>query len=186
MGTTTQKLKSISTETYVNVRTGEYHEMDVVEIEPRDANFCKLWVTTILAAVDELSSQRLKIVFWLVQEASARGNVIAKTTRELAEEIGTSRTTIIDTLKVLERHDILRRKTGVIFMSPEVVYKGSRRGRLEILTRYNKLEAPGAGANETVEEKVSKLTKRMDLLMRELQKVEEELQGLTQTGAAAE
>lgn len=182
---TGRKLRAIGTEIYINATTGELHEMNVVEVEERDANFLKLWVSSILTAVDELSSQRMKVVFWLVQEAGRNRNVITKTTRELAEEIGISRTTVIDTLKVLERHDIIRRKTGVVFMSPEVVYKGSRQGRIEVLTRYREL--PQYEEEEpTPAEQTDQLTRRMDLLMRELGRVEEELRKLQEEQAAAE
>ena len=184
-GNTTRKLKTVGTETYINASTGEFHEMNVVEVQEKDANFLKMWVSSILAAVDELSSQRLRIVFWLVEEAGRNRNVIAKTTRELSEEIGASRTTIIETLKVLERHDILRRKTGVIFMSPEVVYKGTRGGRLEVLTRYREIPSPQENVPQNAQDKAAKLTERMNLLMREMQKVEAELREL-QTEAAAE
>jgi len=93
-GNTTRKLKTVGTETYINASTGELHEMNVVEVQEKDANFLKMWVSSILAAVDELSSQRLRIVFWLVEEAGQNRNVITKTTRELSEEIGASRTTM--------------------------------------------------------------------------------------------
>lgn len=185
--TTSRKIKTVGTETYVNVNTGELHEMNVVEVEDRDANFMKLWVSSILSAIDELSNQRMKIVFWLVNEAGKSRNVITKTTRELAEEIGVSRTTVVNTLQILESHDILRRKVGVIFMSPDVVYKGTRGGRLEVLTRYNKL---GASKKETEspEDQAAKLSKRMNFLMKEMRKIEDELANLQNntTAAAAE
>ena len=183
---TSKKIKTVGTETYVNVNTGELHEMNVVEVEDRDANFMKLWVSSILSAVDELSNQRMKIVFWLVNEAGKSRNVITKTTRELADEIGVSRTTIVNTLQVLESHDILRRKTGVIFMSPDVVYKGTRGGRLEVLTRYKSLDAPKK-EDESPEKHALRLSRRMNLLMKEMRKIEDELAALQgDTIAAAE
>lgn len=183
---TQKKMKVVGVETFVNARTGEYHELNVVEVEDRDANFVKLWVSSILSAVDELSNQRMKIVFWLVNEASRSRNVIVKTTRDLAKEIGVSRTTVHDTLKILEKHDILRRKTGVIFMSPNVVYKGTRGGRLEILTRYNKLPAPKK-EDQTVEERADQLSKRMDFLAKEMERVRQDLRELeTYEDSAAE
>ena len=182
--TTSKKVRTIGTESYISVNTGELHHMNVVEVEERDANFLKLWVSTILSAVDELSSQRLKVVFWLVKEAGKNRNVITKTTRELSEEIGASRTTIIETLKILERNDILRRKTGVIFMSPDVVYKGSRNGRLEVLTRYKQISR-AQPEEPSQEEKIQTLTNRMDILMKEMRKVEIELSKVQETSIEA-
>jgi|TARA_Y100000814_G_scaffold281984_1_gene246640 predicted transcriptional regulator len=183
VGNTTRKVKAIGTETYINAATGEVHEMDVVEIEERDANFCKLWVSSILTAIDELSSQRMKIVFWLVNEANKKRNVIAMTTRELSENIGVSRTTLIDTLQILEQHDVVRRKTGIVFMNPEFVYKGGRGGRMEVLTRYRELPK-GHKEPEKPEEKAERLVKQMEALMRQMKKIENELAELEFKGAA--
>lgn len=181
---TSRKLKTVGTETYINISTGEVHEMNVVEIEDKDANFLKLWVSSILAAVDELSNQRLKVVFWLVEKAGKNRNIITKTTRELSDEIGVSKTTIVETLKILERHDILRRKTGVIFMSPDVVYKGSRNGRLEVLTRYRQLPKVTDLSESSSEKKAAKLLQQMDILMKQLHKIENELRDLQLDSAA--
>ena len=44
MATTRKKVKVIGTETYINQQTGELQEMQVIDIEERDANFHKLWL----------------------------------------------------------------------------------------------------------------------------------------------
>lgn len=176
---TSKKMKVLGTETYINVSTGELHEMNVMEVEERDANFMKLWVSSILSAIDELSNQRMKIVFKLVEMAGKNRNVITLTTRELASLINVSRTTLVDTLQILEKNDVLTRKTGVIFMNPEVVYKGSRSGRLEVLTRYRKMKKETDDpVEETNEDKAAKLMRRMNLLTKELDKIQNEMKSL--------
>lgn len=176
---TSKKMKVLGTETYINVNTGELHEMNVMEVEERDANFMKLWVSSILSAIDELSNQRMKIVFKLVEMAGKNRNVITLTTRELASLINVSRTTLVDTLQILEKNDVLTRKTGVIFMNPEVVYKGSRSGRLEVLTRYRKMKKDTDDpVEESNEDKAAKLMRRMNLLTKELDKIQNEMKSL--------
>ena len=52
MATTRKKVKVVGTETYINQKTGELQEMQVIDIEERDANFHKLWLGHILQSID--------------------------------------------------------------------------------------------------------------------------------------
>lgn len=162
----------IGTETYINASTGELHEMQVVEVEERDSNFLKLWVSSILLAVDSLSSKKLKVVLWLVAEAGRNRNVVMLNTREMAAAIGVSRSTLIETLRVLEQHDIIRRKTGIVFLSPEVVFKGSHNGRLEVLTRYHQMPRC---EESSAAQKRTKIMQRLTMIGREMRKLERDL-----------
>ena len=49
MATTRKKVKVVGTETYINQKTGELQEMQVIDIEERDANFHKLWLDTFFS-----------------------------------------------------------------------------------------------------------------------------------------
>ncbi|WP_281042436.1 replication/maintenance protein RepL, partial [Selenomonas infelix] len=44
MAVTRKKVKVVGTETYIKQDTGELREMQVIDIEERDANFHKLWL----------------------------------------------------------------------------------------------------------------------------------------------
>ena len=48
MSTTRKRVKVVGTETYIKQDTGELREMQVIDIEERDANFHKLWLGHIL------------------------------------------------------------------------------------------------------------------------------------------
>ncbi|WP_281042439.1 replication/maintenance protein RepL [Selenomonas infelix] len=48
MAVTRKKVKVVGTETYIKQDTGELREMQVIDIEERDANFHKLWLGHIL------------------------------------------------------------------------------------------------------------------------------------------
>ena len=64
-------------------------------------------------------------------------------------------------------------------MNPEVVYKGSRSGRLEVLTRYRKMKRDtDEPVEETNEDKAAKLMRRMNLLTKELDKIQNEMKSL--------
>ena len=57
MATTRKKVKVVGTETYINQQTGELQEMQVIDIEERDANFHKLWLGHILQSIDLIGNR---------------------------------------------------------------------------------------------------------------------------------
>jgi DNA-binding transcriptional regulator YhcF (GntR family) len=139
--TTSKKTQIIGTETYINRSTGEIEDFNVIRIEDADFNFDKFWVSQLLTAIDEFGNQKIKLLMYLIQNRERSNNAIIKTVRELAAETGISKDTISATLKILEAHGIVKRKTGVIFISPEVVFRGSHNNRRRILLDYRKAES---------------------------------------------
>lgn len=184
MTQTSKKLKLVGTETYINSQTGEVHEMQVVEIDQRDAHFQKLWVGNILSAVEALSSKRLKIVLWLVQESSKHRNIIPMTVRQMAEELEVSTATLNRTLQILEEHDIIRREPGRVWMNPTVVYKGSSGSRMEVLTRYRSISKEEEIRNEVSEEDLEKEEAKLMKRLEQLRSKKQELQKQSQEAAA--
>jgi DNA-binding MarR family transcriptional regulator len=141
MSSTSKKTKIIGTEQYINAATGTIEDFQVVRIEDSDFNFDKFWVSQLLTAIDEFGSQKIKLLMFLIQHRERSNNAIIKTVRELAAETGISKDTISATLKILEAHGIVKRKTGVIFISPQVVFRGSHTNRRRILLEYSKAES---------------------------------------------
>ena len=136
---TTKKLKVVGTETYINSRTGKVLEMNVVQIRDGDANFQKIWISQILAVVDELSSKKLKFVMYLIEKSSENKNIIPMTVEELAKDSGVGRTTVLETLKALVKADVVKRKRGSIFVNPSFVFKGSYHSRMNVLFQYERV-----------------------------------------------
>ncbi|NJM90348.1 MAG: replication/maintenance protein [Hydrococcus sp. RU_2_2] len=137
---TCRKTKIIGTQQYINRDTGEIIDCQVMEIEERDANFQKFWIGHILAAVDELSNAKMKLVFYIIKNMDYSNNTLIKTIQEIINETGFSKMTVVETLKVLEKYDIIRRKTGVIFLNPNVLFKGGTNKRRAVLIKYNDLK----------------------------------------------
>lgn len=67
-------------------------------------------------------------------------NTLIKTIQEIINETGFSKMTVVETLKVLEKYDIIKRKTGVIFLNPNVLFKGGTHKRRAVLIKYNDLK----------------------------------------------
>lgn len=167
------QFKISGTQWYVNRETGELFDAEVVELKQQDADFQKIWVAQILAAAEELSSSRLKLVMYLVAESAKNQNMIDITIRELASRLKMSATTVTKTLQTLEKKNIITRRPGFIFVNPDIVYKGSHHRRMNILFRYERTRAP-----LTPEEQQRLLREHIDALderMEELQKRKQEL-----------
>lgn len=135
--TTTKKTKIVGTQKYLNQDTGEIIECQVMEIEERDANFQKFWLSHIMSAIDELSNAKMKLVFYIFENINPATNILLKTIDEMAQETKISQRTIIDTLKILQKHDIISRKIGAIILNPNVLFKGDTNKRRAILTFYS-------------------------------------------------
>ncbi len=157
--TTSRKTKILGTEKYINSTTGEVIDCQVMEVEERDANFQKFWLGHVLAAVDELSNAKMKILFYIFSNVDYSNNLLPKTIAEIVEETGISNKTIIETLKILQHYDIIRRKTGIIFLNPNVLFKGGLNKRQAVLIKYGELNRNDPEITQKIEDsQVSKST----------------------------
>lgn len=139
MKKTTKKTKIIGTQSYVNETTGEVVEMNVVETISSDFNFEKIWLSHLLQALDCLGSKKVKVVSWLLENKDHK-NVIIATQRKIAAESDTSLKTVAEVMKVLLTADVIRmEQQGVYLLNPEVIFKGDKCKRMNVLIKYNKL-----------------------------------------------
>lgn len=162
---TKKKIKCIGTEQYINARTGEIEEMQVTSIEDRDFNFYKIWMRNFIATLDIVGNQKTKLCFWLIDHLD-RDNKLIGTYRTIADKSGVGLDTVRITMKILLDADFMRKQqNGVYIVNPDVLYKGSRSGRMNVLNQYNTAER----AELTDEEKLSNL---MDSITKLLQQAE--------------
>lgn len=165
MAQTTKKVKYIGTEQYINARTGELEEMQVTSIEDRDYNFSKVWMRNFIATLDIVGNQKTKLCFWIIEHVNKQ-NVLIGTMRSISKESGISLETVRKTMSILLDADFLRRvQNGVYIINPDIVFKGSRSGRMNVLNQYN----IAARVELTDEEKLSNL---MDSITKLLQQAE--------------
>ena len=146
MASTKKVTRVVGTQEYLNTTTGQIEEFQVVEIEERDANFQKIWLGHILSAIDEISNAKMKLLFFLLQEAVKLDNIIPLTTDEISQQSGVSKATVVRTLQILEKHNIVKRKTGVVMLNPNVVFKGGYGKRMNVLMKYHSLPESDTGS----------------------------------------
>lgn len=141
---TRKKVKIIGTETYINEKTGKIEEMNVVSIEERDANFHKIWLNHIIQSVELLGNQKIKLAFWLIEQLD-RENKITLTYRQIAEKSSISYKTVQRTMETLITCNFLVKiNSGAYRVNPDVLFKGGKTDRLNILFKYQTEQAQNA------------------------------------------
>lgn len=148
---TTKKVKVIGTQEYINKNTGELQEMQVVSVEDRDFNFHKLWLSHIINSLDLIGNQKTKLAFWIIEHLN-RENQLIMTYRQISEKSGISLQTVTRTISALIDSDFLIRiNQGAYQVNPDVIFKGTHNGRLNVLYQYRATKAETKqerGANE--------------------------------------
>lgn len=134
---TEKKVKVIGTQQYINAQTGEIEEMQVTNIEERDFNFTKVWLSNFLLTLDIIGNQKIKIAEHIIDNLDKENRFIG-TIRSIAKETNTAPQTVNLTLKALLDADFLRKvQTGVYIVNPNIVFKGSHGARLNVLNSYS-------------------------------------------------
>lgn len=174
MGTqqTSKKVKIIGTQTYINANTGEILDMEVSQIEERDFNFSKVWMRNFIAALDIVGNKKTKLCYWIVENIN-KENMLIGTLRDIAKRTNTSLETVRITMDILLDADFLRRKSqGVYIVNPDIVFKGGRGSRLNVLNQYN--ASPKVELSDEV--KLKNLLNTIKELTAEVEKLQKRLE----------
>jgi hypothetical protein len=138
MKTTSKKTKIIGKETYVNQRTGEIEEHQVIQMTNTDFNFDKIWLGHILETLDMIGNQKIKVLNYFLDKKDSKNLVIA-TQRSMAKEINVSTWTINKTIKALKESDFITQvQRGVYRINPDKLFKGGKSSRMNVLLKYEK------------------------------------------------
>lgn len=137
MANTTKKVKVIGTRKYINQDSGEIEDFQVVNIEERDFNFHKIWLNHIINSLDLIGNQKTRLAFWIVDNLD-KENKLTMTYRQISEKSGISYQTVSRTMKSLIESNFLQQiNQGAYRINPNIIFKGTRSGRLNILYQYN-------------------------------------------------
>ena len=135
---TRKKVKVVGTKEFIDADTGEITTMNMVTIEERDCNFHKLWLQHVITSFDLIGNQKIKLALWIIEHLN-RDNMLLYTYEQIAEMTGISYKTISSTMKILTDSNFLtKRNAGCYVVNPNVIFKGGRSNRLNILIQYNK------------------------------------------------
>ena len=128
----------VGTQRYINADTGEILETTVIEKEvERDFNFHKIWLMDLLAVLDLIGTQKLKVLEFLFSEMRTQDNTVSVTYRYIADKTGISYQTVAITMKMLiDANLITKVRTGTYRFNPDIIIKGDSKKREGMVIKY--------------------------------------------------
>lgn len=111
-------------QTLIDHDTGEKYEVDKIYRKQTQGNFVKAYIRGLVMMLDVTGGAKLKVVNYLLENLSLSDNKLVATVREIGESLKISTKTVTETLKTLENGNVIKRKTGVIMLNPEILYRG--------------------------------------------------------------
>ena len=183
--TTTKRVKVVGTEEYINTRTGELEQMQVTSIEDRDFNFTKMWMKNFISTLDIVGNQKTRLCFWIIDHVDKENRLIG-TYRTIASQSGMSLDTVRITMKLLVDADFMRKaQNGVYVINPNLVFKGTRNARMNVLNQFTSAEYVPLSDEERLDNlmaSIAALTHRADELRRTIEKRNQKPQKASKTG----
>lgn len=149
--THSKKVKVVGNADYLNPRTGEIENFQVIRMEDRDFNFTKIWMSAIVQSLDIIGNQKTRLAFWLIEHLDSNNQLIM-TQRQISKKSGISLRTVTDTLGILQQSNFLQRiNMGAYRVNPEVLFKGSHAKRLNILLQYEQTDLDNGKNTDKIE-----------------------------------
>lgn len=183
--TTTKRVKVVGTEEYINTRTGELEQMQVTSIEDRDFNFTKMWMKNFISTLDIVGNQKTRLCFWIIDHVDKENRLIGAY-RTIASQSGMSLDTVRITMKLLMDADFMRKvQNGVYVINPNLVFKGTRNARMNVLNQFTSAEYVPLSDEERLDNlmaSIAALTHRADELRRTIEKRNQKPQKASKTG----
>ena len=186
---TRKKVKYVGTHEFIDAETGELKTMQVSDIEERDFNFHKVWMRNFISTLDIVGNQKTRLCFWIIDNLN-KENQLVYTYRQIAEKTNISLETVRITMGILLDANFLRRQNqGCYIVNPDIVFKGGKDGRMNILNQFHdaeRVELSDAERLANVMKSIETMQKTMDRLVKqaaELQKkiIESSPQDTTKT-----
>lgn len=183
--TTTKRVKVVGTEEYINTRTGELEQMQVTRIEDRDFNFTKMWMKNFISTLDIVGNQKTRLCFWIIDHVDKENRLIG-TYRTIASQSGMSLDTVRITMKLLMDADFMRKaQNGVYVINPNLVFKGTRNARMNVLNQFTSAEyvpLPDEERLDNLMASIAALTHRADELRKTIERRSQKPQKASKTG----
>ena len=138
--TVSTKATRIGKAEYINKKTGEIEQFNVIEEHDQDFNFQKIWLGHLLESLDVLGNAKIKVLNYLLANKNSDNQIIG-TQRAIAKGVGVSLPVVNETLKKLKEVNAVKQvQTGVLMLNPEIVFQGKHSKRMNILLKYTKSE----------------------------------------------
>jgi DNA-binding transcriptional ArsR family regulator len=130
---------SFGSEAFIKEETGERVVAQTVYQEATDTNFEKIWLAHVLMSLNEIGNKKIQILGYLFKNRIVSHNIVPKTVQDIANEMGISYPTVLETIKILEKNGLIKRKTGKIYLDPGMIFKGTHDNRMRIMFEFRNI-----------------------------------------------
>lgn len=136
-------------------------EGNVIEIKEIDVferpvggrkNFMITYLSEIINLIDTLGNKKMQVVKYILKEMEKSNNILVITSRELAQNCNVSLQTVTDTLKLLEKANLIQRRVGSIMLKPRLMNNRSSKKEATMMTKYYQFDNSPDSNNEETEE----------------------------------
>ena len=105
--TVSTKATRIGKAEYINKKTGEIEQFNVIEEHDQDFNFQKIWLGHLLDALEMVGNKKMQVISWLLENRDKKTNEVIATQQEIIEATGLSKKTVAETFKALQEAEVL-------------------------------------------------------------------------------
>lgn len=116
--------------------TGEIKEVDEFETKVNRSGFMITYMSAIINLIDKLGTKKMQVMKYIFENMSKTENTLIITTDELAKKAKVSKPVVIETLRILEDADLIKRKTGAIILHPRLMHRGDELKERYLLTKF--------------------------------------------------
>ena len=134
------KIKKAGIGRWQNLDTGEIVEASEITKKIGRQGFMITYLSAIINLIEALGTKKMQVVKYILTNMEKSSNVLVITTRELATKSKVSLNTVIETLKILENANIIRRRTGAIMVNSDLVHRGNENKEKVLIARFQEFD----------------------------------------------
>lgn len=97
-----------------------------------------VYTAELFGVLDKLGNKKIQVLSYLLENKDSN-NSLNMTNTEIAKNIGIARKTVVETMKILENADLVRRKNSVIMFSSNLMLKGNQMREAYLMRKYEEM-----------------------------------------------
>lgn len=106
-----------------------------------------VYTADLFEIVEKLGNQKMQVLKYLLDNKDGN-NSLNITNSELAKNVGCSRPTVVETLKIMSEAKLVTRKNSVIIISPKLMVKGNQMREAYLMRKYEEVSQQSIEAYE--------------------------------------
>ena len=107
-----------------------------------------------MMSIDLFGDQKLKVVKYILEKMNMYNNMLIETVEDICKGSGVSRPTVTETLQLLEEIGIIKRKIGIIYVSPRLINRGNQQKECYMMVKFAQIPTKAEKENLKEEKKL--------------------------------